>query len=86
MLREEPILEVADNIFVAGVGDGGARLEETPCVGPQGLVHLLLHLGQVMVSDRIMDPWKLSIKARLRSSHELMEFGSRLSSHVRGAD
>jgi hypothetical protein len=32
-----------------------------------------------------MDPWKLSMKACLRSSHESMEFGLRLSSHVRGA-
>jgi hypothetical protein len=33
-----------------------------------------------------MDPWKLSMKAHLRFSHESMEFGLRLSSHVRGAD
>jgi hypothetical protein len=33
-----------------------------------------------------MDPWKLLMKARLRSSHESMEFGFTLSSHVRGAD
>jgi hypothetical protein len=33
-----------------------------------------------------MDPWKLLTKARLRSSHELMEFVMRLSSHVKGAD
>jgi hypothetical protein len=33
-----------------------------------------------------MDPWKLSMKAHLRSSHELMEFGLRLSSHMRGAE
>jgi hypothetical protein len=33
-----------------------------------------------------MDPWKLSMKARLRSSHESMEFGLRLSSHVRGVE
>jgi hypothetical protein len=26
------------------------------------------------------------MKARIRSSHELMEFGLRLLSHVRGAD
>jgi hypothetical protein len=45
VLREEPILEAADDDFVGDVGDGGARLEETPGVGPQGLVHLLLHLG-----------------------------------------
>jgi hypothetical protein len=33
-----------------------------------------------------MDNWKLSMKARLRFSHESMEFGLRLSSHVRGVD
>jgi hypothetical protein len=33
-----------------------------------------------------MDPWKLSMKAGLRSSQELMEFGLRLSSQVRGMD
>jgi hypothetical protein len=31
-----------------------------------------------------MDLWKLSMKNRLRSSHESMEFGLRLSSYVRG--
>jgi hypothetical protein len=45
VLREEPILEAADDVLVSDVGDGGAHLEETPSVGPQGLVHLLLHLG-----------------------------------------
>jgi hypothetical protein len=45
VLREEPILEAADDVFVGDVGDGGARLEETPGVRPYGLVHLLLHLG-----------------------------------------
>jgi hypothetical protein len=34
----------------------------------------------------VMDPWKLSMKARLRSSQESIEFGLRLSSQVRGAD
>jgi hypothetical protein len=34
----------------------------------------------------IMDPWKLSMKPRMRSSHESMEFVLRLSSQVRGAD
>jgi hypothetical protein len=33
-----------------------------------------------------MEPWKLSMKAHLRFSHESMEFGLRLPSHVRGAD
>jgi hypothetical protein len=50
VLREEPVLEAADDILIGDVGEGGAHLEETPCVGSQGLVHLLLHLGQVMAS------------------------------------
>jgi hypothetical protein len=45
VLQEEPILEVADDVLVDDVGDGGVRLEEMLSVGPQGLVHLLLHLG-----------------------------------------
>jgi hypothetical protein len=45
VLREEPVLEAADKVLIGDVGDGGARLEETPGVGPQGLIHLLLHLG-----------------------------------------
>jgi hypothetical protein len=43
-------MEATNDVLIGAIGDGGARLEETPCVGPQGLVHLLLHLGQVMVS------------------------------------
>jgi hypothetical protein len=50
VLREEAILEAMNDVLIGDVGDGGARLEETPCVGPHGLVHLLLHLGQVVVS------------------------------------
>jgi hypothetical protein len=76
-------LEATDDVLIDDVGDGGARLEETSCVGPQGLIHLLLHLGQVVVSAR-PNHGKLSMKTRLRSSHESMEFGLRLSSHVRG--
>jgi hypothetical protein len=38
------------------------------------------------VPARIMNPCKLSMKVRLRFSHELMEFGLRLSNHVRGTD
>jgi hypothetical protein len=72
VLQEEPILEAANDVLIGDVGDGGAHLEEMPGVGPQGLVHPLLHLGQ------IMDRWKLLMKARLRSSLESMEFGLRL--------
>jgi hypothetical protein len=50
VLREEPVLEAADDVLIGDVGDGGARLEEMPGVGPQGLVNLLLHLGQVVAS------------------------------------
>jgi hypothetical protein len=49
-LREEVILEAADHVLVGDVGDGGSYLEETPGVGPQGLVHLLLDLGQIVAS------------------------------------
>jgi hypothetical protein len=41
VLREEPILEAADDVLIGDVGDGGARLKEASGVGP----HLLLHLG-----------------------------------------
>jgi hypothetical protein len=51
-LREEAVLEATNDVLIGDVGDGGARLEEMPCVGPQGLVHLLLRLGQVVVSTR----------------------------------
>jgi hypothetical protein len=33
VLREEPILDVADDVLVGDVGDGGVCLEETPGVG-----------------------------------------------------
>jgi hypothetical protein len=49
-LREETVLEATNDVFISDVGDGGTCLEETPCVGPQGLIHLLLHLGQVVAS------------------------------------
>jgi hypothetical protein len=45
VLREEPVLEATDDILIVDVGDGGMHLEETLGVGPQGLIHLLLHLG-----------------------------------------
>jgi hypothetical protein len=44
VLQEEAILEAVDDVLIGDVGDGGAHLEETPGVGPQSLVHLLLHL------------------------------------------
>jgi hypothetical protein len=47
VLREEAVLEAMDDILI---GDVGARLKETPCVRPQGLVRLLLRLGQVVAS------------------------------------
>jgi hypothetical protein len=50
VLREEAVLEAADDILIGNVGDGGAHLEETPGVAPQGLVHLLLDLGQIVAS------------------------------------
>jgi hypothetical protein len=50
VLREEAMLEAMDDVFIGDVGDGDVHLKETPCVRPQGLVHLLLHLGQVVAS------------------------------------
>jgi hypothetical protein len=50
VLREEAILEAADDILVSDVGDGGSYLEEMHGVGPLGLVHLLVDLGQIMTS------------------------------------
>jgi hypothetical protein len=52
VLREEAMLEAMDDFLIGDVGNGGARLKETPCVRPQGLIHLLLHLGQVVASAR----------------------------------
>jgi hypothetical protein len=50
VLREEAILEAADDVLIGDVGDGGSHLEKMPGVGPQGLIHLLLDLGQIMAS------------------------------------
>jgi hypothetical protein len=50
VLRKEVVLEVTDDVLISDVGDGGSHLEETLGVGSQGLVHLLLDLGQIMVS------------------------------------
>jgi hypothetical protein len=52
VLREEPILEAVNDILIGDIGDGGAHLEEMLGVGPQGLVHLLLHLRQIVPSAR----------------------------------
>jgi hypothetical protein len=45
VFREEAVLEAADDVLVGNIGNGGSHLEETPGVGPQGLVQLLLNLG-----------------------------------------
>jgi hypothetical protein len=34
VLREEAIMEAADDVLVGNVGDGCSHLEETPGVGP----------------------------------------------------
>jgi hypothetical protein len=84
MLREESILEVADDVLVGDVGDGGARLEKTPVYDLRVSFITCLTWDRLWrVPALIMDPWKLSMKARLRSSHESMEFDLRLSSQVR---
>jgi hypothetical protein len=45
VLRGEAILEEPDDVLVGDVSDCGSHLEETPGVGPQGLIQLLLNLG-----------------------------------------
>jgi hypothetical protein len=50
VLREEAVLEAVDDVLVGDVCDGGLHLEETPGVGPQGLIHLMLDLGQIVAS------------------------------------
>jgi hypothetical protein len=50
VLREKAVLEATDDVLVVNVCDGGSYLEETLGVGPQGLVHLLLDLEQIMMS------------------------------------
>jgi hypothetical protein len=79
VLREEAMLEATDNVLIGDVGDGGVHLKETSCVRPQGLVHLLLHLGQVVASAR-PDHGSLEVvdEGLLESSHESMECGLRL--------
>jgi hypothetical protein len=50
VLQEESVLDTADDVLIGDVGDGGSHLDETLGVGSQGLVHLLLDLGQLMTS------------------------------------
>jgi hypothetical protein len=50
MLQEESVLKAADDVHVGDAGDSSTHLEETPSVGPQGLIHLLLDLGQIVLS------------------------------------
>jgi hypothetical protein len=49
-LREKAILEAVDDVLIEDVSDGASHLDKAPGVGPQGLLHLLLNLGQVMMS------------------------------------
>jgi hypothetical protein len=87
VLREMAVLEATNDVLIGDVGDGGACLEETPCVGLRvSFISCFTWARLWQVPALIMDPWKLLTKARLRSSHELMEFVMRLSSHVKGAD
>jgi hypothetical protein len=39
-----------DDVLIGDVSDGGVHLEEMAGVGSQGLVHLLLDLGQIVAS------------------------------------
>jgi hypothetical protein len=87
VLREEAILKVADDVLIGNVGDGGSYVEETPRVKPQGLVQLLLDLGQIMMST-CSDHGSLEVvdEGPIEVLQESMEFGLRLSSQVRGMD
>jgi hypothetical protein len=87
VLRKEPILKAVDDVFIGDVGDGGAHLEETLGVEPQGLVHLLLDLGQIRV-NACSDHGSLEVvdKGPLKVLPGVMEFVLRLSSQVRGED
>jgi hypothetical protein len=49
VLQEKAVLEVADDVLIDDVSDGGSHLEEALGVGPQGLIQLLLNLGQIMM-------------------------------------
>jgi hypothetical protein len=71
VLQEEAILEATDGILIGNVGYGDARLKETSCVRPQGLVHLLLYMGQVVASARL-DHGSLKVvdEGSLEFSHE----------------
>jgi hypothetical protein len=50
MLQGKAVLEAMDDVLVGDVGDGCTYLEETPSVGPQGLILFLLDLRQIMAS------------------------------------
>jgi hypothetical protein len=50
VLREVPLLEAVDDVLIGDVGNSDTHLEETPGVGPQGLVHLFLDLEQIVAS------------------------------------
>ena len=82
-LDSNATMEVVDDVVVRDVEDGGSCVEEVLDVGSD---RSCLHMDRACrVATRCSDPWKLSMKAFLRSSHEYMDSCAMLSSHERGA-
>ena len=82
-LDGDAALEVVDDVVVGDVGDSGSCVEEVLDVGSD---RSCLHMDRACrVATQCSDPWKLSMKAFLRSSHECMDSRAKLSCHVRGA-
>jgi hypothetical protein len=44
------VVETIDDVILRDVGDGGANVEETTCVGPQKLITFLLTLSKIVTS------------------------------------
>ena len=68
-LDGDDALEVVDDVIVGDVGDGGFCVKKMLDVGSDRLALRLLDRA-CRVATRCSDPWKLSMKAFLRSSHE----------------
>jgi hypothetical protein len=44
----DAVVETIDDVVLREVGDGGANVEETTCVGPQKLITFLLTLSKIV--------------------------------------
>jgi hypothetical protein len=81
MPLSEAIFEAVNDVLIGDVGVGGACVEETPGVRPQGLIPLLLAVRQVMESTCSKHgALKVVNEERFKSSKESMESGLRLPS------